>query len=249
MADYDSVRAVKVFQKPPFRAGEKLESSTTSGGTHALFPAGTRILSVRKTAATFSGKGGARGEGSSDEGGGVWTVKVGDPWSEQRFMSEAVRRGHPHLFEGISKEMRQAIHQCVACDPSVVAMKRAAFLKKWTDKALELLPKEREFALGLSPPRRSILRGKRLVLLDCMLRECAYDDPEVAFDIAHGFDLVGVAPKSRALPDAFQPAQLSEADLLKQASAANRSIYFSTKSCGDEAVDIELWEKTCKEKE
>jgi predicted RecB family endonuclease/ribonuclease HI len=82
-----------------------------------------------------------------------------------------------------------------------------------------------------------------------MLRECGYEDPEVAFDIAHGFDLVGVAPKSRALPEAFQPAQLSEADLLNQASAASRSIFFSTKSCGDEAVDAELWEKTCKEKE
>jgi hypothetical protein len=154
-----------------------------------------------------------------------------------------------HIFEGISKSVKYAIQQCVSCDPSALAMKRAAFLKKWTDKALELLPKEREFALSLSAPRRSILRGKRLVLLDYMLRECCYDDPEIACDIANGFDLVGVAPKSGALPEAFQPAQLSEADLLNQASAANRSIYFSTKSCGDEAVDAELWKKTCKEKE
>ena len=66
-------------------------------------------------------------------------MKFGDPWSEQRFMSEAARRGHPlHIFEGISREMRHAIQQCITCDPSAVAMKRAAFLKKWTDKALEL---------------------------------------------------------------------------------------------------------------
>ena len=102
---------------------------------------------------------------------------------------------------------------------------------------------------SLSTPRRNIRRGKRLVLLDCMLRECGYDDPEVALEIANGFDLVGVATKSKALPDSFQPAQLTEADLLSNASAANRGIYFSTKSCGDEAVDEELWRKTCKEKE
>jgi hypothetical protein len=165
-------------------------------------------------------------------------------------MAEAARRGHPlHIFEGISKGMRSAIQQCASLDPSVVAMQRAAFLKKWTDKALELLPKEREFAAGLSLHRRKILHGKRLVLLDCMLRACGYSDPEIAFDIANGFDLVGTAPKSGALPEAFQPAQLTESDLLSNAAAANKSIYFSTKSCGDESVDSELWRKTCKERD
>jgi hypothetical protein len=254
MADYDDVRVVKVFQKPPFRAGEKLTSSTTisAGKFETKFPENARILSVSKTAATFSNKGGS-GDGSSSSAGGeegVWTVKFGNPWTEARFMEEAVKRGHPlHIFEGISKDMRFAINQCASLDPSVIAMQRASFLKKWTDRALELLPKEREFAATLSAPRRRILKGKRLVLLDCMLRECGYADPSIAFDIANGFDLVGVAPISGALPEAFQPAQLSEADLLSNASAANKSIYHSTKSCGDPEIDAELWRKTCKEKD
>jgi ribonuclease HI len=256
MADYDGVQAVKVFQEPPFRAGEKLAQTITihSGGNEAQFPAGARVLSVRKTAATFSNKGG-QGDGSSSScsssgGSGVWTVRFGSPWTEEGFMEEAVRRGHPlHIFEGISQDMRLAIQQCARVDPCVTAMQRAAFLKKWTNKALELLPKEKELAASLSPPRRCILQGKRLVLLDCMLRECGYTDPEIAFDIAKGFDLVGLSPKSGALPDAFQPAQLSEADLLCQAPAANKSIFFSTKSCGNPDIDAELWRKTCQEKE
>jgi hypothetical protein len=251
LPEHDGVKVVKLQQPPPFRAGDKLASSTTvhSGGMQAPIPAGARILTVRKTAATFVQNGGKTG-GSGNSACGVWTVRFGNPWSEERFMEEAARRGHPlHIFEGISKGMRSAIQQCISADPSAVAMRRAAFLKRWTDKALELLPRERELAEGMSTPRRNILRGKRLVLLDCVLRDCGYDDPEVAFDIASGFDLVGVAPKSKALPESFQPAQLSESDLLSNASAANRSIFYSTKSCGDEAVDAELWRKTCKEKE
>jgi ribonuclease HI len=254
LADYDGVRAVKVLQSPPFQAGSKLASDTavSSGGNDVHFPVGARILSVSKTAATFMDSGG-KGDGSnSSRGGGegVWTVRFGSPWTEDRVMEEAVRRGHPvHIFEGVSKEMRSAIHRCASLDPSAIAMQRAAFLRKWTDKAIELLPREREFAASLSTPRRNILRGKRLVLLDCVLRDCGYSDPEIAFDVANGFDLVGLAQKSGALPEAFQPARLTEADLLSNASAANKSIFFSTKSCGNEEVDIELWRKTCKEKE
>ena len=147
------------------------------------FPANARILSVCKTATTFNQSGG-EDEDSGSFKGGVWTVRFGNPWTEAKFMAEVVRRGHPmHIFEGISREMRSAIQRCASLDPSAVAMKRASFLRKWTDEALELLPKEREFAESLSPQRRRILQGKRLVLLDCMLRECGYAAPEVAFDM------------------------------------------------------------------
>lgn len=62
-----------------------------------------------------------------------------------------------------------------------------------------------------------------------------------------GFDLVGEAGGGHMLLPDYQPATLSIADFEDQSSRSNKAIMHSTKSCGSELVDAELWEKTVEE--
>ena len=82
-----------------------------------------------------------------------------------------------------------------------------------------------------------------------MLKEILHSHNYLPDHIASGFDLVGTAGGSQALPSAFQPASLAEEELLATAESANKAIFFSTRSCGDADVDQQLWDKTWKEKE
>lgn len=51
------------------------------------------------------------------------------------------------------------------------------------------------------------------------------------------------------LPQDFQPATLTSQDLELHSESSNKAIMFSTKSSGDEAVNLELWKKTQEEVE
>ena len=106
---------------------------------------------------------------------------------------------------------------------------------------------ELDLKASLPEWRRTVLKGKRLLLLSEMLSELQYPDAGVVEDIKNGYDLVGVLPASSVLPLAFTPATLSESELLESAPAANQAIFESTRSCGDPEVDQELWRKTQKE--
>ena len=58
------------------------------------------------------------------------------------------------------------------------------------------------------------------------------------------FALVGEAPRSSVLPSKVVPATISQQDLGLHSSKANKALRYMTRSCGDEALDNQLWEKT-----
>ena len=80
-----------------------------------------------------------------------------------------------------------------------------------------------------------------------MLTELGYRDVTLVDDLISGFCLVGQTPEAAALPSTFQPALLSEDDLLHDCRAANLAILDSTRSSGDLELDSELWNKSREE--
>jgi hypothetical protein len=54
--------------------------------------------------------------------------------------------------------------------------KRAAFMKKWLKRSLELRADETELHKQMPPHLRQILKGKRLLLLKEILIELEYQD-------------------------------------------------------------------------
>ena len=105
-----------------------------------------------------------KGGGSGDTPG--YEVAFGIPWTEQSFISEALRKGHPsNIFDALSHGIIEAVEANCSWKSEVVIMHRAKWLKKWTSRALELSAEEKKLHSQLPSHRKKILEGKRLLLL------------------------------------------------------------------------------------
>ena len=95
--------------------------------------------------------------------------------------------------------------------------------------------------------RKKVLEDKRLLVLKEMLADEKCPDHRLVDDIEAGFDLVGTCGESGALPPDFQPATISQEELLASSERGNKAIIHSTKSSGSELINAELWAKTKEE--
>ena len=233
--DYSTIGTCTLDELPAgLHVRQKLQSDLWQG-SQIMIPQHSRIVRV-------TGKGG----GSGDTHG--YEVAFGIPWNEHSFISEALRRGHPsNIFDGLSHGIVQAIEANCCWKSEVVIMHRAKWLKKWTSRALALAAEEKELHSRLPSHRKKILEGKRLLVLREMLVDEKYPDPSLVDDIESGFDLVGTCGESGALPPDFQPATISQEELLASSGRGNKAIIHSTKSSGSELIDAELWAKTKEE--
>ena len=231
MPDYSHVETAKFQTQPTFAIKDKLPHAVGDVPQHA------RILRI-----TTPKMGGS--SGGCDE----YEVAFGVPWTEENFLEEVFRRGHPaSLFDSVSDTMRAAITANASLRPEAIISYRAKWLKKWMDRANDLKAQESKLREGISEQKKSILKGKRLALFEEILTAEGYPDHLLPRDTLNGFDLVGMCGNSPALPDDFQPASLSVEDLASNAWRSNKAILHSTKSSGCPLVDAELWFKTCEE--
>ena len=196
---------------------------------------------------TARGEGGEKKAAKSD---GAVEVAFGVPWDEKGFIQEVVNRGHPYnIFHGLSESMTLAVKNCTQLDEYKIMRDRAQWLKRWTNRAWELRAEEAALHETIPKHRQVIVRKKRFLVLKEILADEQYPDLEVVDHMIRGWDLTGECGGSKALPPDFQPASLTETDLLENAWSANKAIFHSTKGSGDGMVDAELWRKTCEELE
>ena len=175
-------------------------------------------------------------------------IKVAFPFSPEEFVMEAVSRGHPsNVFQGVTEALNKAIQASAQMNLGDLIKMRTAFFNHWTQRAKALANEEQKLHQSLPTHRRKILKGKRLLLMKEMLTELGYRDVTLVDDLISGFCLVGQTPEAAALPSTFQPALLSEDDLLHDCRAANLAILDSTRSSGDLELDSELWNKSREE--
>ena len=175
-------------------------------------------------------------------------VRVAFPFSPEEFVREAVCRGHPSsVFQGVTEALCKTIAANAKMSLGDMIKMRAEFFGHWTMRAKALANDEKKLHQSLPPHRREILKGKRLLLMKEMLTELGYRDAALVDDLISGFCLVGQTPDAAALPSTFQPALLSEDDLLHECRDANMAILDSTQSTRDKELDRELWNKSQEE--
>ena len=175
-------------------------------------------------------------------------IRVAFPFSPEEFVREAVYRGHPcSVFQGVTEALGKAIAANAKLSVSDLIKRRIDFFGHWTTRAKALANDERKLHQSLPMHRREILKGKRLLLMKEMLTELGYRDAALVDDLISGFCLVGQTPEAETLPSTFQPALLSEEDLLRECQDANVAILHSTKSTGDRELDNELWSRSQEE--
>ena len=130
---------------------------------------------------------------SENDNSNSYEVAFGKPWTEEEFVIEAHRRGHPaHLYQSLSDSMLQAIDANVKMKPVDIVEHRAKWLRKWMSRAVELKGPEEELHAKMPAERKLILARKRILLLREILEAEGYPDISICDDLAKGFPLVGL---------------------------------------------------------
>eukprot|EP00435_Cladocopium_sp_Y103_P075873 s57_g67.t1 len=232
MPEWSHVDTVTLTELPPFTVGTKLAVAFAANDQH--IPCYARILRVTSIPASKEG-----GDVSSQEP--KTQLACGVPWSEEGFIEEAIKRGHPaNLFDGLSKCLSTAISNNALGSCEAIILRRAQWFKRWTPRAFELRAEEQTLHEKLPTYRQNILKGKRFLVLRDMLTEMNYPDSQIVRDMQDGWGILAAE---------FQPAILTVEDLGNHSRRSNQAIHHSTKSSGDDHVDRKLWKKTLAEVE
>ena len=218
--------------KPPFKAGDKLKNKVLDAHDTTL-PVASRILRVTLK----NPKGGRVKIESENHRDNSYEVAFGKPWTEEEFVLEAHRRGHPaHLYQALSDSMLQAIDTNVKMRPVDIVEHRAKWLRKWMSRAVELKGREEELHAKMPAERKLILARKRILLLREILEAEGYPDISICDDLAKGFPLVGLCGESEPFhqTSSQQPCPSQIAGATKASCTLQKEVVtlWWTQSCG-----------------
>ena len=192
----------------------------------------------------------ARQDSGDQDGPQPRVVTFGVPHTESEFVRAAINAGHPRsVVSSLPPHLDSCVDQLARAPPHEVIKKRQRWLGKWTARAAEI-GADPDPEWGISDPHmHSVLRQKRLQLLDEIIASEGYEDTNLARDIRAGFDLVGTSPVSNILPGKVSPATLHPDDLRAASARANEALKTTLGSSGCKDQDEKLWDKTMQEVE
>ena len=205
---------------------------------YTILPPGSRVIRTQPHAAP----GGY--EGDAD----YCKCIVGIPWTHQEFIEKASSAVHPRLLvTGLPTELKAAVEANGQMPAGQIAQQRTETLKRWLKLAVECMEEEKELKQSLAPHCRKILAPKRLKLFSLILQESGHGDKELPSEIARGFDLVGPIPNSDVYRKRKRFATMTRAQLRSVASKSRKATFHSTRSSGDEFLDLALYALTLDE--
>eukprot|EP00435_Cladocopium_sp_Y103_P073792 s107_g45.t1 len=177
------------------------------------------------------------------------TVTIGIHRTPEQFVAEALRVGHPTLVSSMfPAEMKKVVEHTVFSSQRTLAQERTAELRRWALLAEELQNENLELLNTISERRRDILRGKRLVLMEKLLKDAKHQDGNLIADIVRGFDLTGQLPKAHVFKSKLRPASIPCDELRKIAGVCRQAMLQTVSSSGDDELDRGLMAATLKEK-
>ena len=165
-------------------------------------------------------------------------------------MAKAVEAGHPKSFSAL---LPPVLNEAVTSNSSMAAFEivelRAAWFRKWTNRAIQLFKVEADIKGSMPAHLRRILSSKRIALLEEILREEHYPNMGVVEEIKLGTELVNEVPCTGVFDGAFKAAEISTEQLKLGAKSRNKSIVFGVRSSGDKEVDDTVFQKTLEERD
>ena len=172
----------------------------------------------------------------------------GVPWKPHEFVQEAALRGFPNNFaEVVPDELEEAILNLATQPHHVIVKRRSDFFRRWLSKAADLHSQEEQLKASFDLPFASVVRSKRILLFEEMVREYSLADKDVASILKQGVDLAGKIPLSNDLPKSFSPPHLS-LDELEELTPLIREAAIARAEGTKELVE-ETWDKTVIEAE
>ena len=173
---------------------------------------------------------------------------VGIPREPLDFVADAVRKGHPRdMIASAPEEIKSLVKDLLSGDSQPRFEKRAAFMKRWLKRSLDLKQDESRLHESLPKHLKKILAGKRLLLWREILQDLQYADVAVIDDIISGFSLTGWAPKTHVFHTHVRKPQYSVDQLMKMSPGFNAAVLGSLSGSSDSPHDSVVWEETMQE--
>ena len=175
-------------------------------------------------------------------------VVIGVYRTPERFVAEAMSAGHPSMLSSLlPPELLEAVQAIHRRGEGAVARDRTAVLRMWLQWVSELSPEEETLKDSLPQFRREVLHSKRLLVFRRMLESIQHEDVALVDNMASGFDLTGVLPRSHVFISKFKPAEQSEAQLRRGAKRLRDGLMASVKPARDPTLDRGVLEAARKE--
>ena len=172
----------------------------------------------------------------------------GVPFSPREFLAEAVKSGHPKAFGSIVPAvLRDAIALNFSGNGADLIKMRAAFFKRWANRATELQVQEADVKRKMPGHLKDILAPKRILVWKEMLEEVNYPDMGVVDEMVQGTQLTGIIPPTGIFEKAFKPAESTVGMLMEGSAAKRQAAFYSTRTSGDPTVDEVVYSKTMEE--
>ena len=181
--------------------------------------------------------------------GSVQFLKVfGFFWEPEEFVNEAIKVTHPLAAEMVVPKILQDVVEFHAnVDAFAVAKKRLKFVAKWSSRAKALMDAELTLKSQIDPLIAGVVKNKKILLFEEMLREVEFPDMGVVEEMKAGASLTGDIPITNMLPFKFVPPLLDATSLATQAGLLRDNVHGHAASSGDANLDAEVWQKTMEE--
>ena len=138
----------------------------------------------------------------------------GVPWSEDQFIEQMVKFGHPTTVKsGLPEVLQSTIEFYQATSLQEHLQYRASKLGFWLRRLVALKEPERALKSSMDSEVSQILKDKNLLLWEEMLRAVDYPDMGVVRELRDGTDLVGPVERTGLWPSKFQPALVTVTEL------------------------------------
>ena len=179
----------------------------------------------------------------------TWEIlSIGVPRDEASFLQKAFEAGHPrsmgmHLSEGI-KEMLKRNFEGSQYD---LSKGRLDYIRKWAQRAKELASAEEKLQSELPSHLKSILGGKRLLLMKEMLEDASYPDTKLIEDISNGFGISGWLTKSNVFPKETKRPEHDMHTVMLMAKGLNKMILEQVSSQAGTDLAAKTWASTKEE--
>ena len=187
--------------------------------------------------------------GKDEEGNFLFAMfSWGVQWSCEAFIDAAVNLGHPKSFlKALPCELERVVESLTTlCDYDLVTH-RSNWLKRWTKRASDLSMDEVALQKQLDIKAREVVKGKRILLFEEMLRESQYYDMDVINILKEGVPMVGAVKESGHFARTFKPALITVELLEEKSLDINRAILAATTSSGNDECDRYVYDETVKE--
>ena len=176
----------------------------------------------------------------------VWGI----PWTEDEFVQQMVKFGHPSMIGvGLPTPLVKVTDAYGSMDAQQRMAHRATKLGYWLKVLVSLKDDELKLKQGMHPDVTQILGCKNVLLWKAMLTASGYSDMGVVDEFIQGSDLVGCVEKTGLWPTRFQPATITVDELCNVASKERGSIGSQFGTIQDQELACEVWTKTMEEAE